>query len=48
MTATSRTTRTVDVHALPAMPAALRLPSFHRRAGRLWRDAMNGFGSGRL
>ena len=30
MTATSTTTRTVDVHALPAMLTALRLPSFHR------------------
>ena len=30
MTARSRTTRTVDVHALPAMLTALRLPSFHR------------------
>ena len=27
---TSTTTRTVDVHALPAMLTALRLPSFHR------------------
>ena len=30
MTARSRTARTVDVHALPAMLTALRLPSFHR------------------
>ncbi|MGK2921831.1 MAG: IS21-like element helper ATPase IstB [Methyloceanibacter sp.] len=30
MTASTRTTRAVDVHALPAMLTALRLPSFHR------------------
>ena len=30
MTSTSTTTRAVDVHALPAMLTALRLPSFHR------------------
>jgi len=30
MTAPSKTTRAVDVHALPTMLTALRLPSFHR------------------
>lgn len=30
MTAPAATARAVDVHALPAMLTALRLPSFHR------------------
>ncbi len=30
MTVPSTTTRAIDVHALPAMLTALRLPSFHR------------------
>ena len=30
MTAAAATARAVDVHALPTMLTALRLPSFHR------------------